>query len=102
MYKESESPVMQTYGRFPITLVEGKGSYVWDKQGTKYLDFTSGIATCNLGHVPDVVEQAVQEQLSKLWHCSNLYHIPSQEKLAQALTDHSFGDQVFFCNSGSK
>ncbi|SFL68064.1 acetylornithine aminotransferase [Gracilibacillus orientalis] len=102
MYKESESPVMHTYGRFPITLVEGKGSYVWDEQGTKYLDFTSGIATCNLGHVPDVVEQAVQEQLSKLWHCSNLYHIPSQEKLAQALTDHSFGDQVFFCNSGAE
>ncbi|WP_018931772.1 aspartate aminotransferase family protein [Gracilibacillus lacisalsi] len=102
MYKQTVSPVMSTYGRFPITLVEGKGSHVWDDQGTKYLDFSSGIATCNLGHVPDVVERAVQEQLSKLWHCSNLYHIPSQEKLAQALTENSCGDQVFFCNSGAE
>lgn len=102
MHKQTLSPVMHTYGRFPITLVEGKGSYVWDDQGTKYLDFSSGIATCNLGHVPDVVEAAVTEQLSKLWHCSNLYHIPSQEKLAQALTENSFGDQVFFCNSGAE
>ncbi|MGN8645989.1 aspartate aminotransferase family protein [Gracilibacillus sp. HCP3S3_G5_1] len=102
MHKQTLSPVMHTYGRFPITLVEGKGSYVWDDRGTKYLDFSSGIATCNLGHVPDVVETAVTEQLSKLWHCSNLYHIPSQEKLAQALTENSFGDQVFFCNSGAE
>ncbi|GAE92134.1 acetylornithine aminotransferase [Gracilibacillus boraciitolerans JCM 21714] len=87
----------------PITLVEGKGgSYVWDDQGKKYLDYSSGIATCNLGHVPEVVEKAVQEQLSKLWHCSNLYHIPNQEKLAQVLTENSCGDQVFFCNSGAE
>ncbi|UOQ50015.1 acetylornithine transaminase [Gracilibacillus caseinilyticus] len=99
---ETLQPVMQTYGRFPITLVEGKGSYVWDDQGTKYLDYTSGIATCNLGHVPEPVEKAVSEQLTKLWHCSNLYHIPSQEKLAKALTDNSCGDQVFFCNSGAE
>ncbi|UOQ87330.1 acetylornithine transaminase [Gracilibacillus salinarum] len=95
-------PVMQTYGRFPITLVEGKGSYVWDDQGTKYLDYTSGIATCNLGHVPEPVEKAVSEQLTKLWHCSNLFHIPVQEQLAKGLTDNSCGDQVFFCNSGAE
>ena len=97
-----QSPVMNTYSRFPVTVVKGKGSFIWDENEDKYLDFTSGIATCNLGHVPDYVHDKVQEQLSLLWHCSNLYHIPSQEKLAKLLIDNSFGDQVFFCNSGTE
>jgi acetylornithine/N-succinyldiaminopimelate aminotransferase len=96
------SPVMATYSRFPITLVKGKGSYVWDDKGNKYLDFTSGIATCNLGHVPDVVKEKLEDQLQNLWHCSNLYHIPNQQELAGLLTANSCGDQVFFCNSGAE
>ncbi|HWO75766.1 MAG TPA: acetylornithine transaminase [Bacillus sp. (in: firmicutes)] len=96
------SPLMPTYNRFPLTIVKGKGSYVWDDQGTQYLDYTSGIATCNLGHVPESVKLKLEEQLQTLWHCSNLYHIPNQEKLARLLVDHSFGDQVFFCNSGAE
>lgn len=96
------SPVMATYTRFPVTVVKGKGSYVWDEQGTQYLDFTSGIATCNLGHVPDVVKEALEEQLQNLWHCSNLYNIPNQQQLAALLTANSCGDQVFFCNSGAE
>ncbi|MCQ6281158.1 acetylornithine transaminase [Bacillus sp. EB600] len=96
------SPLMATYARFPITLVKGKGSYVWDDQGKKYLDFTSGIATCNLGHVPDVVKVKLEEQLQSLWHCSNLYHIQNQEELAGLLVANSCGDQVFFCNSGAE
>ncbi|WP_251551996.1 acetylornithine transaminase [Neobacillus muris] len=96
------SPLMATYSRFPVTLVKGKGSYVWDDQGVQYLDFTSGIATCNLGHVPDAVKQKVEEQLQNLWHCSNLYHIPNQAQLAALLTANSCGDQVFFCNSGAE
>ncbi|WP_077623609.1 acetylornithine transaminase [Sediminibacillus massiliensis] len=94
--------IMPTYNRFPITLVKGKGSYVWDDQGNKYLDYTSGIATCNLGHTPEPVKQQVQEQLDSLWHCSNLYHIPSQQQLAEKLVENSCGDQVFFCNSGAE
>lgn len=74
-----QSAIMSTYNRFPLTLIKGKGSYVWDDQGQKYLDFTSGIATCNLGHVPDAVKEKVEQQLDTLWHCSNLYHIPAQE-----------------------
>jgi acetylornithine aminotransferase len=93
---------MATYNRFPLTVVKGKGSYIWDEKGEKYLDFTSGIATCNLGHVPDVVQEKLEMQLQELWHCSNLYHIPVQEKLAQLLVDHCFGDHVFFCNSGAE
>ncbi|ETI66883.1 acetylornithine transaminase [Neobacillus vireti] len=96
------SPVMATYSRFPITIVKGKGSYVWDDQGHKFLDFTSGIATCNLGHVPDVVKGKLEEQLQNIWHCSNLYNIPNQEQLASLLTTNSCGDQVFFCNSGAE
>ncbi|MEH7501393.1 acetylornithine transaminase [Neobacillus drentensis] len=96
------SPVMATYTRFPVAVIKGKGSYVWDEQGTQYLDFTSGIATCNLGHVPDVVKEALEEQLQNLWHCSNLYNIPNQQQLAALLTANSCGDQVFFCNSGAE
>ncbi|MBU9714029.1 aspartate aminotransferase family protein [Evansella tamaricis] len=96
------NPIMGTYQRYPLTLVKGKGSYVWDDKGKKYLDFTSGIATCNLGHVPDAVKKAVASQLEDLWHCSNLYDIPAQQKLAGKIVEHSFGDQVFFCNSGAE
>lgn len=96
------SPLMATYSRFPVTLVKGKGSYVWDEEGTQYLDFTSGIATCNLGHVPDPVKEKLEEQLQQLWHCSNLYHIPNQQALASLLVKNSCGDQVFFCNSGAE
>ncbi len=97
-----EESLMQTYQRFPLTVEKGKGSYIWDDRGKKYLDFTSGIATCNLGHVPDVVKSQIIAQIEELWHCSNLFHIPVQQKLAQLLTTYSFGDQVFFCNSGAE
>ncbi|MED1467169.1 acetylornithine transaminase [Bacillus salipaludis] len=97
-----ESPLMATYNRFQVTLVKGKGSYVWDDKGTQFLDFTSGIATCNLGHVPDSVKEKLEEQVQNLWHCSNLYNIPNQQELAALLTENSCGDQVFFCNSGAE
>lgn len=96
------NPIMETYTRFPITLVKGKGSYVWDDKGNKYLDYTSGIAVCNLGHVEESVKAAVENQLNQLWHCSNLYQIPIQEELANLLVQNSCGDQVFFCNSGAE
>ncbi|MFT8389759.1 MAG: aspartate aminotransferase family protein [Sporolactobacillus sp.] len=96
------SAVMSAYGRFPITIVKGKGSYVWDEKNIKYLDFTSGIAVCALGHVPDAVEEVLQKQLDTLWHCSNLFHNASQEQLAKQLTAKAGMDQVFFCNSGAE
>jgi len=98
----SSSALMNTYGRFPVQLKKGKGSYVWDVEGNKYLDYTTGIATCNLGHVPDQVKEKVQEQMESLWHCSNLYEVPGQEELATLLTENSCLDQVFFCNSGAE
>lgn len=99
---EKVFPVMSAYGRFPVTIVKGKGSYVWDDAGNKYLDYTSGIAVCALGHVPDAVGAVLKKQLDTLWHCSNLFHIASQEKLAGMLTDLTCCDQVFFCNSGAE
>lgn len=102
MEATKEMALMNTYSRFPVRIVKGKGCYVWDEEGNKYLDFTSGIATCNLGHVPDSVKQVLEQQLEQIWHCSNLYHIPNQEKLAKILVKNSCFDQVFFCNSGAE
>lgn len=96
------NPIMNTYSRFPITLVSGEGSFVWTEEGTKYLDYSSGIATCNLGHCPEPVKAKLHEQIDSLWHCSNLYHIPVQKTLAEKLTAISCFDQVFFCNSGAE
>lgn len=95
-------PLMETYKRFPVKIVRGKGSYVWDEKGKRYLDFTSGIAVCNLGHVPDSVKEELEKQLDLIWHTSNLFQIPQQEELAKQLTELSFADQVFFCNSGTE
>ncbi len=93
---------MKTYNRLPLTVEKGFGSYLYDTEGKKYLDFTSGIATCNLGHQPSFVKKAIEEQLNMLWHCSNLYNIPKQEELANLLTQNSCFDEAFFCNSGTE
>lgn len=98
----NESSLFPTYARFPLTLVKGKGSWLWDDQGNKYLDFMSGIAVTNLGHAPDRVKEALVRQLDELWHVSNLFHIPNQEAAGKLLTDNSPADAVFFCNSGAE
>jgi acetylornithine aminotransferase len=99
---EQNSALFPTYGRFPYTLVRGKGSRLWDDEGKEYLDFASGLAVTNLGHVPDKVKARLAAQLDELWHVSNLFHIPNQEKLAGLLTASSCADAVFFCNSGAE
>ncbi|HZG87416.1 acetylornithine transaminase [Paenibacillus sp.] len=90
------------YGRFPIRLVKGEGSRVWDEAGKEYLDFVSGIAVTNLGHAPAAVKEALVKQLGELWHVSNLFEIPNQEKLAALLARLSCADLAFFCNSGAE
>lgn len=90
------------YTKYPVSLIKGNGSRLWDDQGKEYLDFMSGIAVCNLGHVPLKIKRRIQEQLEQVWHVSNLFHIPNQQKLAQMLTAHSCADLVFFCNSGAE
>lgn len=96
------SSLLPTYARYPMTLVKGSGSRLWDDRGNSYLDFMSGIAVANLGHVPERVKARVQEQLETLWHVSNLFRIPQQEQAAEWLTNHTCADAVFFCNSGAE
>lgn len=96
------SALFPTYARYPYTFVKGEGSTLWDEQGHAYLDFISGIAVTNLGHVHPHVKQKLNEQLDSLWHVSNLFAIPQQEELAQVLTANSCADVAFFCNSGAE
>ncbi|MDQ6989644.1 MAG: acetylornithine transaminase [Mariprofundaceae bacterium] len=94
--------VMPTYARFPLTLKQGKGAFVWDEAGKSYLDFVSGIAVNTLGHAhPDLVK-TISEQAATMLHCSNLYHIPQQNALATRLCQLSGLNSVFFCNSGAE
>ncbi|MDJ0683999.1 MAG: aspartate aminotransferase family protein [Alphaproteobacteria bacterium] len=94
------SAVMNTYGRFPIALERGAGAHLWDTDGKKYLDFYGGIAVNSVGHAHPHVVQALKDQAEKLWHASNLFVIPEQERFARRLTEDSFADVAFFCNSG--
>lgn len=94
--------VMNTYGRFPIAITKGKGCHLWDSEGKDYLDFVAGIATCTLGHAHPALIEAVQRQIQKLHHVSNLYYIPEQGELAKWIVEHSCADKVFFCNSGAE
>ncbi len=102
LIEKSNKYIARTYGRFPIALVRGKGMKVWDADGKEYLDFVSGIAVCNLGHCPDTVVSAIQNQVETLLHVSNLYHIKPQIELAEELVKNSFADKAFFCNSGAE
>ena len=94
--------VMPTYGRIDIAFEYGKGAYLYDTNGEKYLDFATGIATNSLGHSHPHLVAAVKEQADKLWHVSNLYNIPQQQRFADRLVENSFADTVFFCNSGAE
>ncbi|WP_438348873.1 acetylornithine transaminase [Paenibacillus sp. FA6] len=96
------SALFPTYARYPISLVKGQGSWLWDDQGNKYLDFMCGLAVTNLGHAPEKVKEKLKQQLDELWHVSNLFQIPNQEKAASLLTSVSCADAVFFCNSGAE
>ncbi|MBC2675595.1 acetylornithine transaminase [Listeria booriae] len=95
------SNLFPTYAKFPIEIVEGKGTVVKDASGKEYLDFTSGIAVCNLGHCNEAVLAAVQQQLTQIWHTSNLFESSIQEQVADKLTAGS-KRAVFFCNSGAE
>ena len=98
---EAASPhTMNTYGRLPIALERGQGCRVWDVNGKSYLDALAGIAVNTLGHNHPELVPALQDQLSKLIHTCNYYHVPNQEKLAARLVELSGMTNVFFCNSG--
>ena len=94
--------VLPTYPRLPFVLCRGKGAYLFDTEGNQYLDFGSGIAVTALGHSDEGVIQAIQKQVQKLSHVSNLYHTAPQAELAEKLCQLSFADKVFFSNSGTE
>jgi len=97
-----DSAVMPTYGRLDVAFTEGRGAWLTDTDGKKYLDALSGIAVCNLGHTHPEVTRAICEQAATLVHTSNIYQIPLQTQLAEKLTQLSSMEQVFFCNSGAE
>ncbi len=94
--------IAKTYGRYPLVPVRGEGCRLWDADGKAYLDFLAGVAVNSLGHCHPKVVAALQQQAATLIHCSNYYHIPQQIELAEILCANSFGERVFFCNSGAE
>jgi acetylornithine/N-succinyldiaminopimelate aminotransferase len=93
---------MPTYQRAEIAFERGEGAYLFATDGRRYLDFASGIAVTGLGHSHPHLVAALTDQAKKVWHLSNLYQIPGQQRLAERLVAASFADSVFFCNSGAE
>ena len=96
------TPVMPTYGRIDLEFERGEGPYLFTADGTRYMDFLSGIGVTSFGHANPRLLEALVEQAGKLWHTSNVFRIPGQERLAERLTDVTFADTVFFTNSGAE
>ena len=96
------SAILGTYARRPVSFSHGKGCYLFSTSNDKYLDFVSGIAVNALGHCHDHLVKTVQEQAAKLWHVSNAFEIPEQERLAKRLVENTFADYVIFMNSGAE
>ena len=98
----STEHLMGVYNRAPLEVERGRGARLWSTDGTEYLDCVAGISTNGLGHAHPELVQAVKDQAEKLWHVSNIFRIPGQEALADALCASSFADVVFFTNSGTE
>lgn len=96
------SHIYDTFARAPLAFERGEGVWLYTADGRRYLDFTGGIAVNSLGHANPKLIKALTDQAEKLWHVSNLYEIPGQEKLAATLCAHTFADKVFFGNSGTE
>jgi len=94
--------IMGVYNRAPLAVARGEGVRLWDEDGREYLDCVAGIATNGLGHCHPTLVAALKEQGEKLWHTSNIFRIPGQEKLAERLCAETFADVVFFTNSGTE
>src|SRR5690606_6558973 len=98
----SGSALYQTFARAPLEFARGEGSWLIEASGARYLDFAGGIAVNSLGHAHPHLVRALKDQAEKLWHVSNLYRIPDQERLAERLVAATFADKVFFTNSGAE
>ncbi|MBX4953226.1 aspartate aminotransferase family protein [Rhizobium binae] len=96
------APLYDTYSRAPLRFERGEGVWLITESGERYLDFGAGVAVTSVGHGNPHVVAALKEQADKVWHLSNIYEIPGQERLAKRLTDATFADKVFFTNSGAE
>ncbi len=96
------APVLPTYNRAAVSFVRGEGARVFTEAGDAYLDFGAGVAVTSCGHAHPHLVKALTEQAHKIWHTSNIYQMPGQEKLARRLIELTFADTVFFCNSGAE
>jgi acetylornithine/N-succinyldiaminopimelate aminotransferase len=96
------SPLLPTYARAAVALEKGEGVYVFASDGRRFLDFGSGVAVNALGHAHPTLVAALTTQAGKIWHTSNLYQVPGQQRLAERLVEATFADTVFFCNSGAE
>lgn len=94
--------VMRTYDRFNVAFERGEGAWLYSTDGRRFLDFGGGVAVTVLGHCHPHLVDALTAQARRLWHCSNLYRIPEQERLAERLVAACFADAAFFCNSGAE
>ncbi len=100
--RPKETSLMGNYSRSDLAFVRGKGVWLFDRKGKMFLDLASGIAVNSLGHSHPKLVKVLADQGSKLWHTSNLYTVPNQEKLAKLLTKNTFAEKVFFTNSGAE
>ncbi len=98
----AEPALYETYNRVPLRFERGEGVWLTSEDGERYMDFAAGIAVNSLGHAHPHLVAALKEQAEKLWHLSNLYDVPGQERLARRLTEATFADRVFFTNSGAE
>ena len=96
------TPILPTYARAPVALERGEGAYAFAADGRRFLDFGSGVAVNSLGHAHPHLVAALSEQAGKIWHTSNIFQIPGQQRLAERLVAATFADTVFFCNSGAE
>ena len=102
LMKRADQVMANTYQRFPVVLIKGNGTKLWDTEGRSYTDFVAGIAVCNLGHAHPRIFEALAQQAQTLLHVSNLYYTQPQTELASWLIENSFADRVFFGNSGAE
>ncbi|MFW2365198.1 MAG: aspartate aminotransferase family protein [Desulforhopalus sp.] len=100
--KRGDEVIIGSYARYPAAMLKGAGCRLTDADGREYLDFLSGIAVCSLGHCHPKVTEAICRQASELVHVSNLYYSEPQIELAELITANSFGEKLFFCNSGAE
>ena len=100
--KQYEKYVIANYGRLPLVIVRGQGSYIWDADGKRYLDMFPGWAVSGLGHCPEPVVEAIRDQAGQLIHMDNTFYTVPQGQLARLISKKSFGGKCFFCNSGAE